>query len=674
MPTLPRRLLRQLTKQLPHRMTLRRLQALLTVFAAVLPLLVAQPARSLEAMLQGESAETMAKLVKAQGGEITHFLPVIRAVGARLSRDQLDSILESGTVDRYIDDLAFEDQPERDPRGVDSPRDCEVAGAVAINPTRKGFAWTLFNKRESAATLESLSLSWPPSLGAVREVRLDNRPVPHNSDTDDGTAMFVPRSTLAVGPHEQASLYVDFEQKPASGWPPQSKFGLKATFSGGCEVKLIPGYPDNETDYYYSEVTGANDLHQQGVRGSNVTVAVLDSGLWEHPSLALDTHGNQRIPVRYDAITATEPDSTFDESGHGTHLISALAHSGKTFREGAHTGGYRGVAPDAQVIPVKAFNESGQGSMLDIVRGIQWVIDNRARYNIRVLNLSFAARPRWPYFLDPINQAVMRAWADGIVVIAAAGNEGPGKMTIGSPGNTPYIITVGAVTDSWTPWDRSDDYIPDFSSRGPTPEAHIKPDLVAPGGHITGLIRPDSSLTQKHPEYVLGSDAFVLTGSSQAAAIVSGLTALLLQLEPDLTPDDVKCKLLTGADPAINSDGLLAYSPFVQGQGSINIVRAILVGQRGCGNHGLDIRRDIGMQEHFEGPAIVDDAGAITLPNLEKMLSPVQAAKGPSDTRVWGIKTHVERLPEDDDADTLFEWKLLYQQEKALVESMGSKR
>ena len=146
----------------------------------------------------------------------------------------------------------------------------------------------------------------------------------------------------------------------------------------------------------------------------------------------------------------------------------------------------------------------------------------------------------------------MKAWESGIAVVAAAGNEGPGVETIGSPGNIPYIITVGAVTDSWTPNTRDDDYIPDFSSRGPTPSGHVKPDIVALGGHMTGLIRPESAMALEQPEDMLRTGEFVLTGSSQASALVSGILALLLQLEPSLTPDDIKCKLITSAEPAIN--------------------------------------------------------------------------------------------------------------------------
>jgi subtilisin family serine protease len=309
---------------------------------------------------------------------------------------------------------------------------------------------------------------------------------------------------------------------------------------------------------------------------------------------------------------------------------------------------------------------------------VQWVIDNREKYGIRVLNLSFAARPRWPYWQDPINQAVMRAWASGITVVAAAGNEGPEPMTIGSPGNLPYVITVGATTDSWTVDTRDDDYIPDFSSRGPTPTAHIKPDIVAPGGHITGITRPGSSLTREHPDYILGTGEFVMTGSSQAAALVSGIVALLLQLEPDLEPDDVKCKLLSSAEPAIQRDGLLAYSPFEQGHGLVNATRAVTLGKAGCGNPGMDVYREINSKAFSEGPAIVNEDGTPGLPGLDEMLSPLPSEKGLSASRKWGVKDHIERetnggLSSDGQETKPFDWMEVYLLEKSTIEGMRDK-
>jgi subtilisin family serine protease len=270
----------------------------------------------------------------------------------------------------------------------------------------------------------------------------------------------------------------------------------------------------------------------------------------------------------------------------------------------------------------------------------------------------------------------MRAWAEGITVVAAAGNEGPGDMTIGSPGNLPYVITVGAVTDSWTTLDRNDDYIPDFSSRGPTPNAHIKPDIVAPGGHITGVTRPGSTITLNHPEYALKSGEFVMTGSSQAAALVSGIAALLLQLEPELTPDDVKCKLTSSAEPAINRDGLLAYSPFVQGHGQVDARRAVTLGKTGCGNNDLDIEKDLQGSEHYQGPAIVLKDGAVSLPGLEKMVSGEPSPSGRSDSRRWGVKAHIERddpplSKEELERDSPFDWMEVYRREKSRIEELS---
>ncbi len=102
---------------------------------------------------------------------------------------------------------------------------------------------------------------------------------------------------------------------------------------------------------------------------------------------------------------------------------------------------YYSIAPNAQVVAVKAFDKHGIGSYTNVIRGMDWILNNKDVYDIRVLNLSFSAEPRSFYWDDPLNQAVMRLWEAGIVVIASAGNTGPNPMTIGVPGNIPYIIT-----------------------------------------------------------------------------------------------------------------------------------------------------------------------------------------------------------------------------------------
>lgn len=630
-------------------------------------------AEELHVMLQGGSADAMQALVADQDGTLTHYLPIISAVGARLEQEQLSRILDTGQVTRFIDDLSIGDRPEDTP--ADDPA-CDVGGALELGLGPRKVSWKLYNKHSEPAQLKSISASWPEYLGRAASVQLGDLPLPI-SDTGNRpgklTVDIPDKQTITL--NNTAELKVAFNSTAAQGAGLQQRdIQIEARFQGDCAAQTIPGYTDNQSDFYYSTVAGADNLHRHDIRGQGITVAVLDSGLWEHQLLARDTRGRNRVLARYDAISGEAVEEAFDESGHGTHLTSVLAHSGITLNNGEPTGSFKGIAPDSNLVVVKAFNVQGQGEMLDIVRGVQWVVENKEKYDIRVLNLSFASRPRWPYWLDPINQAVMRAWAKGIVVIAAAGNEGPEPMSVGSPGNLPYIITVGATTDSWTPTDKSDDYIPDFSSRGPTPDAHIKPDIVAPGGHITGITRPGSSLTLEHPNYMLSSGDFVMTGSSQAAALVSGLTALLLQLQPELNPDQIKCKLASSAEPAINADGLLAYSPFQQGSGQVNIVRAITLGATDCGNTDLDIAADMSGKDHFEGPAMVDESGNTTLPGLEKMVSPIPPAKGASDTRVWGVKNHIERLGPDSspDPDSPFDWHLLYSQEKMRLQQLES--
>ena len=153
----------------------------------------------------------------------------------------------------------------------------------------------------------------------------------------------------------------------------------------------------------------------------------------------------------------------------------------------ASSGRYQGVAPNANVVAVRAFEPDGSGTYLNVIKALDWIVSHKKTYNIRILNLSFGAPARSHYWDDPVNQAVMAAWEKGIIVVVAAGNRGPGPMTVGVPGNVPYVITVGAMTDSYTPYDTSDDRLTSFSAAGPTFEGFVKPDLVAPGPAIAAL-------------------------------------------------------------------------------------------------------------------------------------------------------------------------------------------
>ena len=359
-----------------------------------------------------------------------------------------------------------------------------------------------------------------------------------------------------------------------------------------------------QRDTLFPTLIDADELHRAGVTGQGIGVALIDTGAWEYGQLVSDANGERRILGFYDASTNREGKLVSDDNGHGTHMTSAIASSARSIGvDGKETGSYHGIAPDASLLIVKAFDDESRGSYGDIIRAITYVIAHKDEFNIRVMNLSFSARPQSMYWQDPINQAVMAAWDAGIVVVVSAGNHGPAPMTIGVPGNVPYVITTGAVTDHYTPEDTRDDYVASFSSAGPTLEGHVKPDLSAPGGHIMGIMASDVTLSNENPEFHDGYSYFLMSGTSQAAAVTSGVAALMLQEDPALTPDDVKCRLMASARSAVKPDGSLAYSVFQQGAGLINAVDAVRGTARGCANVGLDVAKDLAWEAHYGGPA-----------------------------------------------------------------------
>src|SRR4029077_8058222 len=205
---------------------------------------------------------------------------------------------------------------------------------------------------------------------------------------------------------------------------------------------------------------GADRLLAQGFNGTGVTVAVLDTGLASTWRWLMQYTSGITVPL----VTYSADGSQFEDySGHGTHVTSIIVSPYLT-----PNGQPMGMAPRAKLVTVKAFDGNGTSSYATVLNGLNWIFTNRAAYNIRVLNLSFAAQPQSYYWNDPIDQAVMKLWQAGVVVVASAGNFGPKPQTISVPGNTPYVITVGAMTDNWTPNDSTDDGIASFSSAGPT--------------------------------------------------------------------------------------------------------------------------------------------------------------------------------------------------------------
>jgi serine protease AprX len=357
-----------------------------------------------------------------------------------------------------------------------------------------------------------------------------------------------------------------------------------------------------------NDLIDASSAHAAYNFGDGVTIGFLDTGLDQlqgtSSGLSTDLYGRDKFWGTYDAINNNISNYSNEESGHGTHVASIAGNADYDVY-----GRVYGVAPNAALVGIKAFDAEGKATYADVIRGIDWALQVKDQINLKVLNMSFSGPARSYYWEDPLNQAVMKAWQAGIVVVASAGNNGPDPMTIGVPGNVPYIITVGAMTDNYTSSYPSDDKVATFSAAGPTAEGFVKPEIVAPGGHISGLMAFDTQIAQEHPEFHDGGKYFEMSGTSQAAGVVSGVVALMLTQDPTLTPDEVKCRLMDSAHAAFNGSGELAYSVFQQGSGMVNAADALASTASACANQALDIEQDIAGNEHFFGPANINEDG-----------------------------------------------------------------
>lgn len=298
----------------------------------------------------------------------------------------------------------------------------------------------------------------------------------------------------------------------------------------------------------------SDQLKQSGLTGKDVTIAVIDTGIHPHADL------EGRIVAFKDFVkNKTAP---YDDNGHGTHCAGDAAGDGSSSE-----GKYQGPASEANLVGVKVLNKMGSGSLSTVIAGIDWCIENQSQYNINVLSLSLGSEAQQPAEDDPVVRAVEEAWNSGLVVCVAAGNEGPSAQTIASPGISPKVITVGAANDNDTV-DRSDDVVADFSSRGPTIDGLVKPDLLTPGVNIISLRSPGSFLDKTNSGEVVENDYFSLSGTSMATPICAGVVAQLLQKESNLSPDQVKEKLVNACED-------IGQPPNVQGNGYLNAANLI---------------------------------------------------------------------------------------------------
>jgi serine protease AprX len=297
---------------------------------------------------------------------------------------------------------------------------------------------------------------------------------------------------------------------------------------------------------------------QYAFDGTGIGVAVIDSGVSDHPDLH-NAAGASRVVYSQSFVAGNT--STADQYGHGTHVAGLIGGNGASSGTGnGYSWKFTGTAPNVNIINLRVLDQNGAGTDSQVIAAIQQAIALKNTYNIRVINMSLGRPVFESYTLDPVCQAVESAWKAGIVVVVAAGNNGRdnslgthGWATIGVPAVDPAVITVGATRTKNTAT-RVDDSIASYSSRGPSLIDHIvKPDLVAPGNRLVSLRAAGSKLDTMYASDEIsstngkGTQYFRLSGTSMATPVVSGAVALMLQKNSALTPDQVKARLMKTA-------------------------------------------------------------------------------------------------------------------------------
>src|SRR5688572_12458085 len=404
--------------------------------------------------------------------------------------------------------------------------------------------------------------------------------------------------------------------QPANAWDRSIDSTLE--LSGGSNIRKFKNFPlrvvtlranaavalatRNDVSYvslnhdirpmgHVSHTTGAHQVrnnnggsNSSSLDGTGIGIAVLDSGIDTDHHSFLNRSNGVRVVYSEDF---TGEGRTDDPYGHGTHVASLAAGNGRIANAQ-----YVGIAPNANLINLRVLNSEGVGTAAYVLRALDWIASNRSAYNIRVVNMSLGMPAIDSYRNDPVCRAVRRLVDSGVVVFAAAGNNGKdsdGNKIYGgihSPGTEPSAITVGAANTFGTD-ERSDDGVASFSSRGPTRsfttddegvrhyDNLIKPDMVAPGNKLIDAESDNNYLVTQSPSLdagVSGSDnrkMMYLSGTSMATPVAAGTAALMLQANPSLTPNLVKALLMYSAQP------LAGFNMLEQGAGQINVAGAV---------------------------------------------------------------------------------------------------
>jgi serine protease AprX len=288
------------------------------------------------------------------------------------------------------------------------------------------------------------------------------------------------------------------------------------------------------------------------------TIAVVDSGI---DAGRADFGGRVIEQV---TLTSRPENQPGDGNGHGTAVASVAAGEAE---------GYTGAAPNAKLVGIDVLDDDGVADVSDVIAAADWIYEHHERLNIRVANFSLHGTTLASLVSDPLDKAVERLWLSGIVVVTAAGNyavDGEESAVPFSPGNDPFVLTVGA-TDTRGSYTQRDDVAAPWSAWGYTRDGFAKPEIVAPGRYIAAAVSADTKLARERPERIVEPGYMQLSGTSLAAPVVAGSAANLLAAHPSWTPDQVKGALMLTAEP------LPQAKPRSVGVGALRVAEAAAV-------------------------------------------------------------------------------------------------
>jgi serine protease AprX len=284
---------------------------------------------------------------------------------------------------------------------------------------------------------------------------------------------------------------------------------------------------------HVKELVHAKAVYRQGYTGKNVRIAVLDTGIFLHRDIRANLIGF------VDYVNGRS--ACYDDNGHGTHVAGIICGNG----------GIKGIAPEANILALKVLDAGGNGKTARVLQALGWILEKHEAYRIRILNFSVGFLPgAGDREQEQILALLEQLWDEGVVIVTAAGNNGPREGSVTVPGISRKVITVGA----------SDDENPgrnlphSYSGRGPTGCCIVKPEILAPGTNIISLDHRDHRYIRK-------------SGTSMATPVVTGALALALQKNPTLRPEELKLKLYESAEEVpenphvwglLNVDSLLA--------------------------------------------------------------------------------------------------------------------